>query len=103
MARCLPKRLRERYYDENRPVIVVALNDDEDHRDALRTIIYSRYLPHKGVIWRYPQDRELFRFLPFLEQQKPLDGKTTVYLCRHGACEKPLTDIADVEKALDDL
>ncbi|MBA3957492.1 MAG: thioredoxin domain-containing protein [Parachlamydiaceae bacterium] len=89
-----------RYYEQNVPTFVIALNDKEEYRDALLKVIYSEFIPHRAVIWRHEEDKKLFRFLPFVKEQGPIENKTTLYLCHEGACQKPLTDFNQMVEAI---
>jgi len=92
-----------RYYDAAAPTLVVALNEEERHKEELRHLIYSQFIPHKAVIFRHTGDEELFALLPSVAENIPVDGKTTLYICRKGACEKPLTDFGAMCEAITKL
>jgi len=93
----------ERYWDQNKCVIVVALNEQEEGRDEISKAIFSLFIPHKAVIWRRMDDERLLELLPFLKEQGPIDNKTTVYICRQGVCQPPITDLEAVRTALQQL
>ena len=92
-----------RYYDKRAKTFVVALNEQESHLDSLRQLLYSSFIPHRSVIWRREGDKALFELIPFAREQKPIDGKTTLYICHHGVCQKPLTDFAEMTAAINTL
>lgn len=85
-----------RYYDKKSPTMVISLNKEEKWRDELFQFIHHRYLPHLSVIVRREGDEELFKLLPYVKDQKPLDGETTLYLCHEGVCKKPLNDLDEI-------
>lgn len=89
-----------RYFDKKTPTFVVALNEDDQHYEPLRLLLFSDFLPHKAIIWRREGDEELFRLLPFVRVQTPIDGKTTLYICHNGVCQKPLTDFASMAETI---
>ena len=89
-----------RYYNRNAPTIVVALNQKEEHFEKIRLAIYKNFIPHKCVIWRKEGDSELFKKIPYLTDQKPIDGKTTVYICHQGVCRQPLNEISEIITAV---
>ncbi len=89
-----------RYYDKQAPTFVVALDNQESHREPLRQLLYSTFIPHRSVIWRREGDKALFDAIPFVKEQKPIQGKTTLYICHHGVCQKPLTEFAEMESAI---
>ena len=37
---------------------------------------------------------------PFIKDQKPMSGKTTIYVCTNHVCQLPITDIARLKKML---
>lgn len=92
-----------RYYDKNAPTIVVALNSKEQHRDELHDLLYGHFIPHKAIVWRHEGDEALFNLIPFVRQQAPIEGKTTLYICLQGTCEKPITDFSEMEAEIKKL
>jgi len=71
-----------------------ASRETESMIEALR----GRYLPTCIIILR-PSDQEspgITSLAPYTEQQLPLEGKPTVYLCKGNTCEAPSTDIGKV-------
>jgi uncharacterized protein YyaL (SSP411 family) len=92
-----------RYYDVHAPTIVIALNDKESHKEELKRAIFSNFIPHKTVIWRYEKDEQLFKLLPFLKVQGPQNEQTTLYICHEGVCSKPLTEKSEMLEAIQKL
>lgn len=89
-----------RYYDRKAPTFVIALNSKNEGEEQLRTLLYSEFIPHKAIIWRRDNDVHLFRLLPSVKEQVPIDDKTTLYLCYEGVCQKPINDIAAIEASI---
>lgn len=93
-----------RYYDTQAPRIVIALNEKEDWLEELRQLLFSEFIPHKALIWRHSGDEKLiFHLLPFIKEQPPLDGKTTLYICYEGVCREPINDFSAMEAAIHQL
>lgn len=92
-----------RYYDQQAITAVIALNEKEHYHDELRQLFYHVYLPHRMIIWNHYDDHKLKEIIPFLANQRPINGKTTLYLCHKGACEKPLTELSEMITALHNL
>lgn len=92
-----------RYYDKHSPTIVVALNNKDQYYEPLRHLLYSDFIPHKAIVWRREGDQELFKRLPFVKEQGPVDGKTTLYICHEGVCQKPLNDFTAIAEAIHKL
>lgn len=85
-----------RYYDMEAPLLTISCNEEGQHAREFRQIIYSRFIPHKGVIWRYPADATLAYLVPQAVLKEPVAGKTTLYLCTEGVCQRPLIDLSDI-------
>lgn len=92
-----------RYYDRHAPTLVVALNQKEEHFDKIRTAIYQNFIPHKCIIWKKEEDSQLSREIPYMKDQGPIEGKTTLYICHEGACLKPLNEISEILTAIQKL
>jgi uncharacterized protein YyaL (SSP411 family) len=92
-----------RYYDVKSPTIVVALNDDEEHRGEIEEAIFQSYIPHKAVIWMRENDEYLMSLLPHLKVNPSLGKQTTLYICTNRVCNKPLTDLKMMKEALSKL
>ena len=61
----------------------------------------SRYLPQAVTLHRPDGDSvEVAEIAPFLEAQRPIDGKVTGYICRNYACDLPTTDVETFLKGL---
>lgn len=85
-----------RYYDKQVPTFIIALNQKEEFRQELFQALYQEFIPHKAIVWRRADDEELFRLLPFIKEQTPINNKTTLYLCKQGECQPPLTDLNEM-------
>lgn len=92
-----------RYYDRNTPTIVVALNKNEEYFEQIRVAMYQNFIPHKCVIWRKQEDVDLLEMIPFIKEQPPMEGNTTVYICYHGVCQKPVNNIDEILHAIQKL
>lgn len=89
-----------RYYDQQALTFVVALNQEEDLKEEIFHLLNEHFIAHKAVIWRKENDNRLFELLPNIAQQKPIELQTTLYICREGVCERPLTNLDDIENSL---
>ncbi len=92
-----------RYYDKNAPTVVIALNDDKQYEDILRSQIYSQFIPHKAVIWRNRNDKKLFELSPIAMVQEPSNEETTLNICYAGVCQIPLNDFKKMSEAIQKL
>jgi len=89
-----------RYYDSKAPTIVISLNESEESLNELLELIYSSYIPHKSVIVRREHDQELYKLLPYVKEQIPINGETTLYICLEGICEAPVHGLEAMKQAL---
>lgn len=89
-----------RYYDQKAETAVVALNANEENRSELLQLFNQTYLPHLSVVWRTENDETLKRLIPFMDKQAPVNGRTTLYLCQKGVCQKPMTDLSEMVAAI---
>jgi len=85
-----------RYYQTNAPTIIIALNQQQENRSELEKIFFTRFMPHRALVWVDQSDNRLFELIPGIKGQPPQQGRTTVYICSNRVCEKPLTEIKDV-------
>jgi uncharacterized protein len=92
-----------RLVDKKAPTIVLALNGDEDHLEDIMQLIYTHFIPHKAVVIRRQEDYALFETLEYVKEQVPVDGKTTLYICFQGVCEKPLNDFEEMVEFIQSL
>ena len=75
--------------------IVLAGHKDDDRTNAFLQEIYRHFLPDTillladgGAGQEYLTER-----LPFMRSMRPIDNKTTVYVCENYACKLPATDL----------
>ncbi|MBS4168424.1 thioredoxin domain-containing protein [Parachlamydia sp. AcF125] len=93
-----------KYYAKDRlPTITIALNSQHAHFQELCQNLYQHFIPHKAVIWRYPDDELLFNLLPFVKEQVPLHDQTTLYICYGKQCDYPLVNLSEMLKAIGKL
>jgi uncharacterized protein len=85
-----------RYYDKHPMTAVVALNEKEQHAEELRQLFFHACLSSRAILWKRANDEKLAKLIPFISEQKPINGKTTLYLCHKGVCEKPITEMAEM-------
>jgi len=62
----------------------------------MRRAVYARYAPNKVVLHRPPGEARITEIAPYTEQQLPIRGKATAYVCTNFMCRLPVTDPARV-------
>jgi len=83
-------------------VILAGPSQDDGLRDLLK-VLRSGYIPNLVVIYRPSGEKldEIVKIAPFVEENPPLDGKPTAYVCRNKICYKPTTDPGEMMKRLE--
>lgn len=89
----------QRYLDTDRPTLIFALDEAVDQE--MYSSICRHYMPHASLIWLLPSDEKLKQMLKL--EQTPVDGKSTLYLCRQGSCKEIISDPADIIKSISNL
>lgn len=92
-----------RYYNKRQPLLVIALDQQKEHRDRLLKEIFQTFIPHKGIVWREEGDELLKKLLPSAYEKGVLEGKTTLYICFEGSCQEPLNDLNQMIAAIHKL
>lgn len=90
-----------RYYDREMPVIVIALNENQDHKQEIAALLFNQHLPHKAIIWKNVEDGALVEMCPSCKENLPVEGKTTLYYCIQGACKKALHTFEEIKDFLE--
>lgn len=103
MGYCYHLITLQRYYNRRAPLLVIALNESQHFATEIRKAIYSRFIPHRSIIWRRHDDAQLFSLIPRVREQPPLDNQTTLYICYEGRCQKPLNDQQEILAAIHNL
>jgi hypothetical protein len=77
---------------------VAIVGDPEDAAtQALLAEVRRRYLPNTVIALKRPGEESV---LPLLQGRSRIDGKATVYVCEHYACQLPVTDVAGLAQRL---
>lgn len=83
----------QRYFDQKKPTIVIALNDQKEWQNEIKELLRQTQSPHAVIVWCEPGDTG--------DHVKPaLQNKTTLYVCHEGVCHKPLVDKESIFKEL---
>ncbi|MDI6644857.1 MAG: thioredoxin domain-containing protein [Methanobacteriaceae archaeon] len=82
-------------------IVVAGSYESEDTWKILETI-YTNFIPNKVLIFRGEGElsNEINKLSETLKLKKPLNDKTTVYICTEGVCKKPTNDIHEVKEIL---
>ena len=84
------------------PVEIAVVGDPADKgTSALTAEVRRRFLPRAVSVTAPPGTGS--DLTPLLADRPLVDGKPTAYVCRHFACQRPVTDPADLAAQLDDV
>ncbi len=72
--------------------IVIAGPADTTETQALLVEVRGHYLPRSVIALHPPGDRALESLVPFLKEQKMVNGKPTAYVCENYVCKLPTND-----------
>ncbi|TAN37495.1 MAG: thioredoxin domain-containing protein [Verrucomicrobia bacterium] len=90
------------WFQSGPDVAIIGAADAPETR-ALWQEVYHHYLP--GSIWvgldpEQPDAQEIVRRIPLLADRPALAGRSTAYVCRNRACQKPVTTPGELRKLL---
>jgi uncharacterized protein YyaL (SSP411 family) len=81
-------------------IVVVGDRKSEETQEMLE-YVNRVYKPGKVVLFKDPDDsKQLEKLAAFTKEQDMVDGKTTVYICRNFACEKPINSLEELKARL---
>ncbi|HRD55959.1 MAG TPA: thioredoxin domain-containing protein, partial [Parachlamydiaceae bacterium] len=92
-----------KFYDKKAALLVIALDKENTYKKELEKEIYSQFIPHKAVIWRHLDEKDLFRLIPYVKDLIPLEERTTLYICFEGVCQKPINQLSEMKEAIGKL
>ncbi len=83
--------------------IVIAGSPGAPDTVALLRLVHERFVPNKVVILADggPAQKELSKWMPFIEPMSRKEGRATAYICENFVCQLPANDPAVVAKLLD--
>lgn len=97
---CYQLMALQRYLDHDAPTLIIALNDQDEHKDEIAKLIAGHFIPHKTVVWKRESDEELRDLVPISRDKTPINGQTTLYICHQKRCKEPLTDLSAMAEAI---
>jgi uncharacterized protein YyaL (SSP411 family) len=79
--------------------IVVVGERQDSETQAMLDYIHSVYQRGKVILFKDTENTEApAELAPFTKDQNQMDGKSTVYICRNFACEKPINSLEELKK-----
>ncbi len=80
--------------------IVIAGNKGEKDTEEILEYFGRQFIPNKVILLKQPGEKSLTEIAPFTEEMVQQNGAATVYICRHYACEMPVTSVDQIIKLL---
>jgi len=83
--------------------IVIAAQERDGMVEQIHDKIYDYFIPNKVILLRTTdkvEEKEIVALAPFVENQLPLGGDTTVYLCENHVCKLPVKEVDKFEELL---
>jgi uncharacterized protein YyaL (SSP411 family) len=82
--------------------ITVAGAPDAAGTQALLATVRHHYLPRSVLALHSPNDATIEALVPFLKEQRMINGKPTAYVCENYVCKLPTNDPQRLDKLLAD-
>ncbi len=82
--------------------IVIAGDPLQEATREMVALIQQKFLPNKVLLLKRegPGEEELWKMAPFVKDMRSIPGKPASYLCSGFACQKPITAIEELRRAL---
>ena len=82
--------------------IVIAGNLSLDSTRDMVRVVHAGFLPNKVLLLHQngPDGKRLEALSPFTKEMRPINQKSTVYVCEQYACKAPVTDAGKLERLL---
>jgi uncharacterized protein YyaL (SSP411 family) len=87
----------------SREIVISGSEEDQMTQQMIREI-YTTFLPNKVVLFHPEQGKtadQIRSLSPFVKNQAPLKGKTTVYICQNYVCHLPVQEVSDLKSLLE--
>lgn len=81
---------------------IVIVSDSEDNISIKALELIRKYfIPNRVIILNTKEHKEkMSKYFPFTKDMKPVNNKTTFYVCANYTCKQPVNNIEDLERAL---
>lgn len=79
----------------------IVIAEGSEPADTLVKLLRKEYIPNKVLLYRPRNDEDLiFSLSEYIQTQKPVDDRTTLYICKDFSCTAPETDLDSPENIL---
>ena len=86
-------------FGPSKEIVIVGKKDNSESEKVLN-FIREKFIPNKVIFFKEEEAQALADIAKFTIDQKPLNGKTTVYVCENFNCKMPVTELKELEKLL---
>ncbi len=86
-------------YRDSLEIVIAGSKDDQSTKEILE-YFGRNFIPHKIILLKEPGETELAKLAPFTEQMTQQGKSASVYICRHYACEMPVTSVDEIKRIL---
>ncbi len=87
-------------FSQSKTKEVVLVGTDYSNTEGMVDIIRQSFQPFTLSMFYSDQHKELKELAPFIENYKPIGGKTTAYICENFSCQAPITDSTKFKDAI---
>ena len=89
-------------FGDSYEIVIAGEKGTKNSADIIREF-RTIFLPNKIIIFKSPDDNEILDIAPFINNQNPIDNKTTLFLCQNYNCNLPLNEIGQIKVAISRL
>jgi uncharacterized protein YyaL (SSP411 family) len=88
-----------------RQEIVITGDSRADDTKQMLKSVRSRFMPNAVVLLHQTEQvgQAIEKIVPFIASQKSIDAKATAYVCENYVCNRPINQIAELDKLLSTL
>jgi len=82
--------------------VVISGDPETEDARAMMEALRRTYAPNKVVLSRPagPDEPEIVQIAEFTQNQLPLNGRATAYICENRVCRRPVTDVGEMIRLL---
>ena len=82
---------------------VIAGRMEEPETRAMISELSERFMPGAVMMFRPAKEGRIPKFAPMLKEMRPVDKRTTAYICRDFMCGNPAVGIDELKKRLSEM
>jgi len=86
-------------FGPSKEIVIIGKKDNSESEKVLN-FIREKFIPNKVILFKEEEGQALADIAKFTIDQKPLNGKTTFYVCENFNCKMPVTELKELKKLL---